>query len=88
MGPLYFIEYEQDISVASDDLYEYTMRRTPETVAKDYETVYYRFREIERVDIMAMKWNGIIDPDYDGYHEVMKILSQELKFYYERKEKN
>ena len=41
--------------------------------------------EIEKTSVFAMKWDGLIDPDLDGYHEVMKILSRELKFEYERK---
>lgn len=68
-----------------DDLYEYVMRRTSETLAVDPDMVYHMFGEIEKTSVFAMKWDRVIDPDLDSYHEVMKILSRELKFEYERK---
>ena len=34
-----------------------------------------------------MKWNQEIDPDIDGYHETMRILSKEMRFTYERKKR-
>lgn len=46
--------------------------------------VYSRFKEIEDTVVAQMKWDGLIDPDMDGYHETMKLLSRELKFYYVR----
>ncbi len=63
------------------------MRRTKETMEKSYDEVYYRFQEIENTDVLEMKWKKIIDPDIDGYHETMKILSKDLKFEYERTKK-
>jgi len=85
---VFFIESGEACSIASDDIYEYAMRRTAETVEMSADEVYHRFKEIERTDVMKMKWDGIIDPDMDGYHETIKILSQELKFVYERKKKS
>lgn len=84
----FFIESGESYSKASDNLYEYVMQRTKKTVAKTYEEVYHRFKEIERTDIMKMKWDGMIDADFDEYHETMKQLSRELNFTYERKKKS
>ena len=83
-----FFESGQAYSRASDYLYEYVMERTPETLAISPEMAYYRFREIENTSVAQMKWDELIDPDMDGFHETMKILSQELKFFYERKKKS
>lgn len=77
----------QAYSRASDYLYEYTLKRTPATVAQSPNMVYHRFKEIERTLVMEMKWNCEIDPDLDGYHETMRILSQELGLDYERKKR-
>lgn len=83
-----FFESEQAYSRASDYLYEYVMERTPETLAISPEMAYHKFREIENTTVAQMKWDGLIDPDMDGFHETMKILSQELNFFYERKKKS
>lgn len=84
----FFIWSGEDVSVASDNLFVYTMQRTKGTVEKDWDYVYNRFKEIEKTDVFRMMWDGEIDPDIDKYHEVMKILSKELGVSYERKEKN
>lgn len=84
----FFIWSGEDVSIASDHLFAYAMRRTKDTVAKDRSYVYNRFKEIERTDVFRMMWDGEIDPDIDRYHEVMKILSKELGVAYERKEKS
>ena len=84
----FFMESGEAYSKASDDLYEYVMQRTAETIETSYDKVYHRFKEIEDTAVLEMKWNGSIDPDLDSYHETLKILSQEMKFTYERKEKN
>lgn len=83
----FFISSGEAYSKASDHVYEYTMCRTKDTVSKTAEEVYHRFKEIEKTDVFEMKWNGAIDPDLDGYHETMKILSEELKFRYVREKK-
>ena len=83
-----FMEYKQRYSKASDDIYEYIMRRTKDTVDLDYNTVYNIFKEIEKTDVILMKWEGIIDPDIDGYHSVMEILSKRYHFEYERRKMN
>ena len=84
----FFIDSGEAYSKASDDIFEYVMIRTEETVEKPYEEVYYRFAQILRTDVMEMKFYETIDPDLDEYHEAMKILSKELKFNYERRKKN
>jgi len=81
----FFFESGEVYSRASDYLYEYIMKRTPETLAVDPDVVYHRFKEIEHTLVAQMKWDELIDPDIDGYHQTMKILSRELKFFYERK---
>lgn len=83
----FFISNKEHISIASDGIYRYTMERTSETIEKTIAEVYHRFKEIEKTNVFEMKWNGVIDPDLDGYHETMKILSKELKFKYAREKK-
>ena len=58
-----------------------------ETLATSADEVYHRFKEIEGTTVMEMKWNQEIDPDIDGYHETMRILSKEMRFTYERKKR-
>lgn len=84
----FFFESGEVYSKASDYLYEYVMERTPETIAVSPDWVYHRFKEIEDTKVLEMKWKELIDPDVDGFHEVMKILSKELNFSYERKKKD
>lgn len=84
----FFIDSGEAYSKASDHMFEYIMRRTEDTVVKSYDEVYHRFGQIENAEVFAMKWNGEIDPDIDGYHEVMEILSKELKFLYGREKKS
>lgn len=84
----FFIDSGEAYSKASDHMFEYVMRRTEDTVVKSYDEVYHRFGQIENAEVFAMKWNGEIDPDIDGYHEVMEILSKELKFLYGREKKS
>ncbi len=84
----FFICSGADYAMASDHIYEYIMRRTEKTIAKSHDEVYHRFKEIEKGPVLEMMFDEIIDPDKDSYHEVMKILSRELGFEYERKKKN
>lgn len=81
----FFISSGQSYSKASDHIFEYVMERTPETLAVSADEVYHRFKEIEGTLVMEMKWNQTIDPDLDGYHETMRILSREMRFTYGRK---
>ena len=83
----FFFQSGEQFAKAADYLYEYTMERTEDTVDIDPDVVYHRFKEIEDTEVAQLKWDRLIDPDLDGYHETMKRLSKELKFYYERKER-
>jgi len=83
----FFISSGEAYSEASDDVYEYTMRRTPETIEMQADEVYHRFKEIYNKDILELSFSGLLDIDYDGYHETMIRLSKELKFDYDRKKK-
>lgn len=80
----FFIESEQAYSEASDSKYKYFMKRTSKTVKMPWDEVYHRFKEIENTDILKLKWEEKIDPDKDSFHEVMKILCEELNFNYGR----
>lgn len=82
-----FIETEAAYAKASDDLFEYVMRRTEKTIAKPWDEVYHRFKEIQDTDVFYMMWDKIIDPDLDAYHAAVKILCEELGIEYERKKK-
>lgn len=83
----FFFQSGAAYSKASDQLYEYVMRRTADTIDNADESAYNRFKEIEKTEVFEMKWRKIIDPDLDEYHEVMKLLSHELGIEYERKKK-
>ena len=80
----FFVESGEVYSKASDDLFEYVMIRTSDTLVVEYETVYNRFREILKTEVRELAWDGLIEPD-DGYHETMKIVSREYKFKYIRR---
>lgn len=80
----YFFAAGEECAIASDDVYEYIMRRTEDVIDIDPDVAYHRFKEIEATTVAEMKWDMLIDPDMDGFHETMKILSRELNFYYER----
>lgn len=84
----WFISKKEAYSKASDDTYQYFMRRLDNTIEKSADEVYNRFKEIEKKYVYPLMWDGIIDPDIDRYHEVLKILSAELRFDYDRKKRN
>ena len=83
----FFFEHGQEYSKSPDDVLEYVMRRTEKTLEKPPDEVYHRFEEIHKTDVFELIWEQKINPDLDEYHEVMKILSKELSFDYERTEK-
>lgn len=80
----FFFSAGETFSMASDDAYEYVMRRTKETLDIDAEIAYHRFKEIYKTDVYALSAAGEIDIDRDGFHEAMKRLSKEYGFSYER----
>jgi uncharacterized protein with gpF-like domain len=84
----YFLAAKQAYSKAADDVYEYVMRRTKNTIDVDPEAAYNRFKEIYSTTVSELAWDEKIDMDLDGYHETMKILSKEFKFLYERRKLN
>lgn len=84
----FFFEYGEAYSKAADDQFEYIIIRTPDTLDVDPQIAYSRFRELYKTEIYKMAWDGEIDIDYDGFHEVMKRLSKEYGFFYERRQLN
>lgn len=84
----FFIGNKQCFSKASDSVYEYIMQKTSDTVTADYSSVVYEFRKILNNEVLELAFNGAIDYDSDGYHEVMKILSKKYKFEYTRSKIN
>lgn len=60
------------------------MRRTEETLKANYDDIVSEFDSIKKNDIYQMSYDGLIDIDEDGFHEVVKILSKRYKFDYER----
>lgn len=72
-------------SKASDHLYEYVMRRSPDTLAVDPDRVYHRFDEVYWSDAMQLAFEEKIDAELDAYHETMLRLSREYHFFYERR---
>ncbi len=80
----FFFQSGQAYSKASDHLYEYIMRRIPDTLAVDPDLVYHRFKEIYSTKIYALSDAGKIDIDREGFHETMCRLSQEYRFVYRR----
>lgn len=75
-------------SKASDYKYLYIMKRTEDTLSSSYENIISEFNNIYKIDVYQMAFDGLINIDEDGYHEVMKTLSKKYKFEYERIKKN
>ena len=81
-----FIANKEAYMRASDSSYSYEMRRRSDTVDKSWDEVYHRHRELFRVESYKESVNNTdFDIDVDGYDYVMRLLSRELKFDYERK---
>ena len=81
----FFFEAGEAYSKASDDVFEYVMLRTGETIDIDPITAENRFKEIYKKDVLFMSSENLIDIDTDGFHETMKRLSKELGFKYGRR---
>ena len=82
-----FLGNEEAFAKASDNRYEYTMKRTTKTLWADRRDIESEFDEIYQKDIYQMSFDELIDIDEDGYHEVMKILSKKYGFVYNREKK-
>ncbi|NWO23164.1 minor capsid protein [Mogibacterium timidum] len=81
-----FIANKEAYMRASDSTYSYEMRRRSDTVDMSWDEVYHRHRELFRVESYKESVNNTdFDIDVDGYDYVMRLLSRELKFDYERK---
>ena len=82
----FFCHYNCEYSKASDNKFEYYIRRTDITEDMSYIDVMSKFNSIYRNDILQYTMDNNIDIDYHGYHLTMQRLSKELGFEYERKE--
>jgi len=80
-----FFEHRQKYSKCSDDLYEFFMHRTNDTIDMDYDAAYNKFKSIHKNEVYNMAFYEGLDLDEDGFHEVMKILSKEYHFEYHRR---
>lgn len=80
----FFLHYKNSYSAASDFLYEYEMKATPNTVFADFDTVKSDFENYYRKTVWHKSFDGEIDIDVDGYHEVMMYMSEKYHFVYRR----
>ena len=83
----FFFESGAAYAKASDNLFEYVMQRTADTLAVSQDVVYDMFHEIYKNHTRPLLHLGLIDMDFDQYHETMKVLSQQLRFSYDRRKK-
>lgn len=84
----FFLHYKNKYSAASDFIYEYEMIATPDTVFADFDTVKSDFENYYRNNVWRKSFEGEIDIDVDGYHEVLLYLSQKYHFVYRRIKRN
>lgn len=79
-----FLSNRMKYSKASDDMYEYYMRRTAKTKDASFAEVYHKHKIMQNIDGLeaVIKKGG--DPDFDKFHEILLILSKEYEFEYER----
>lgn len=80
-----FIGNKEKYMCSSDSTYAYKMARRKDTVDKPYDEVYHRFIELHREDANKASMLRGLDIDEDGYDYVMRLMSKELRFDYERK---
>ena len=80
----FFLEKEESYSKASDYKYSYVMRRTEDTLSASYNDIVSEFNNLFQTVVYQKSFDGVIDIDEDGYHEIMKILSKKYRFIYER----
>ena len=79
-----FLDREQNYSGSGDYKYEYSIKRTKDTIKAKYDDIVSEFRKIERTTVYEMAFDGKLNIDEDGYHEVVKILADKYKFIYKR----
>jgi len=82
----FFLHYQEQCSIASDYKYRYIMKRTSKTARNiDFNKIVSKFKSLFRNEILNLSiTKEDFDIDEDGYHEVIKLLSKEYKFDYER----
>lgn len=81
-----FFKYNVQYSKASDNLYEYYIERTPETINADYNSIWHEFNEaVYKVGYPKFESNIELNVDYDMYHTVMEHLAERYHFIYVRK---
>lgn len=83
----FFLVEKEMYSAASDDQYEYVLKKTAKTVYRDPEYVASRANEIRYSEVMQMQWQDGFDADLNTEHEIIRILAEEMGIYYERKAK-
>lgn len=83
-----FIGNKENYMGASDSTYAYKMMRRNDTIDMPYSEVYHRFIELHREGANKASMMGKLDIDEDGYDYVMRLMSKELRFDYERKRKS
>lgn len=83
----FFFEAGEECAIASDNIYEYIMQRTKDTLDIDPDTIYHEFGQL-RIKVWERADQGMIDIDFDEYHDTMRMLSNKYKFRYERRRKN
>ena len=75
-------------SQASDDMFKYIMERTQDTIDVDPDIVYTEFSDLWNTKVLELSRKGEIDPDVDGFHEIMSTLSKKYRFIYKREKHN
>jgi len=84
----YFIENKFAQCKSGDSRYSYTMTRTESTISASQEEVKNEFEKIYNNKVLKLSYDGLIDIDYNGYHETMVLIADEYKFDYEREDRN
>ncbi len=82
---VFFLISGEKYSAASDDLFEYSLERTADTISITPEKLYARWNEIRNGEVTRMQFLEEIDPDIDTAHSIVEILARELNIKYERK---
>jgi len=83
----FFFASGAECAIASDDLYEYIMRRTKGTIDVAPDVVYHEFGQL-RYTVWEHADQGIVDINFDEYHDTMQMLSEKYKFQYGRRRLN
>lgn len=82
-----FIANKEAYMRASDSLYAYEMRRREDTVDATWSEVYHMHKELASRGALDFIRKNQLDPDEYLFDEVLRRMSKELRFDYERKVK-